>query len=350
MIEPVLTVVGVNKYFVTRKGFPRSVTTTVRAVDGVSLAVLPGETFGLVDESGCGKSTVARAVLRLIEPDEDSVLFYGEDMLAARGRALTTLRRRLQIVFQDPYSALNPRRTIGQTLAEPLIVHGVARRAAARDQVVALLEEVGLSGAALHRYLYEFSGGQRQRIGISRALALKPELIVVDEPVSALDVSVQAQVLLLLKDLQQRRHLAFVFVSHARGVTRWFCARVAMMYLGRIVEQRPVADVLTALRPHYTRTARNASPIPDLATRGIMPRVTGEIPSAANQPSSCHFHPRCPQATEVCRVSCPPWAEQGSTVTPVTTRSGIPARLRMPPDRGATPASEVAAARPASKA
>jgi len=311
MTEPVLKVVGLKKYFVSRKGFPRSVTTTVRAVDGVSLAVLPGEAFGLVGESGCGKSTAARAMLRLIEPDGGTVHFHGEDVLAARGGALTTLRRRLQIVFQDPYSSLNPRRTIGQTLAEPLIVHRVSRGAAARDQAAALLDEVGLPRTALRRYPHEFSGGQRQRIGIARALALKPELIVADEPVSALDVSVQAQVLLLLKDLQQRRHLAFVFVSHDLGVIRWFCARVAVMYLGRIVEQGPVADVFTTPRHPYTRTLRDASPIPDPTTRGVLPRVIGEIPSAANPPTGCHFHPRCPQATEVCRVAYPAWAEAG---------------------------------------
>ena len=311
MIEPVLKVVGLKKHFVSRKGFFRSVTTTVRAVDGVSLAVLPGEAFGLVGESGCGKSTAARAMLRLIEPDEGTVHFHGEDVLAARGRALTVLRRRLQIVFQDPYSSLNPRRTIGQTLAEPLIVHGLARGAAAREQAVALLGEVGLSASAVHRYPHEFSGGQRQRIGIARALALKPELIVADEPVSALDVSVQAQVLLLLKDLQQRRHLAFVFVSHDLGVIRWFCARVAVMYLGRIVEQGPVADVFTAPRHPYTKTLRDASPIPDPTTRGVLPRVIGEIPSAANPPSGCHFHPRCPQASEVCRLTYPAWIEPG---------------------------------------
>ena len=311
MNGPILSVAGLKKHFVSRKGFPRPVTTTVRAVDGVSFAVSAGEAYGLVGESGCGKSTVARAMLRLIEPDEGSVLFDGQDLLAARGAALTALRRRLQIVFQDPYSSLNPRRTIGQTLAEPLLVHGVARNGTVREKVVALLEEVGLGENALRLYPHEFSGGQRQRIGIARALALRPDLIVADEPVSALDVSVQAQVLVLLKDLQQRRGLAFVFVSHDLGVIRWFCSRVAVMYLGRIVEQGPVADVFTTPHHPYTRMLRDASPVPDPATRGELPRVVGDIPSAANPPPGCHFHPRCSRATAECRVAYPEWTEAG---------------------------------------
>ena len=243
----------------------------------------------------------------MIEPDAGSVRFAGIDVLAARGATLTALRQRMQIVFQDPYSSLNPRRTIGRTLAEPLHVHGIAHGAAARARVIALLEEVGLPSAAMARYPHEFSGGQRQRIGIARALALEPELIVADEPVSALDVSVQAQVLLLLKDLQARRGLAFVFVSHDLSVIRWFCARVAVMYLGRIVEQGPVARVFSAPRHPYTRMLRDASPIPDPARRGMLPRVIGEIPSAAAPPPGCHFHPRCPRASAICRTTYPSW-------------------------------------------
>jgi peptide/nickel transport system ATP-binding protein len=218
----------------------------------------------------------------------------------------------MQIVFQDPYSSLNPARPIGQTLAEPLRVHGVARGAAARQQAGALLEEVGLPAVAGSRYPHEFSGGQRQRIGIARALALRPELIVADEPVSALDASVQAQVLILLKQLQQSRGLAFVFVSHDLAVVRWFCARVAIMYLGRIVEQGAVADVFTSPRHPYTLTLRDASPIPDPAKRGALPRVIGEIPSAADPPPGCHFHPRCPRALDRCRVEYPAWTGTGT--------------------------------------
>ncbi|MCW3473055.1 ABC transporter ATP-binding protein [Limobrevibacterium gyesilva] len=309
MTAPILEVAGLRKYFTVVKGFPRPVKTIVRAVDGVDFSVGASEAFGIVGESGCGKSTAARAVLRLIEPDAGTIRFAGQDVRAASGAALIALRRRMQIVFQDPYSSLNPRRTIGQTLTEPLSVHGVARGRAAKDQAAALLEEVGLPAAALGRYPHEFSGGQRQRIGVARALALKPELIVADEPVSALDVSVQAQVLLLLKDLQARRGLAFVFVSHDLSVIRWFCARVAVMYLGRIVEQGPVARVFSAPRHPYTRMLRDASPIPDPGKRGVLPRVVGEIPSAAAPPPGCHFHPRCPRASEICRTTYPAWDE-----------------------------------------
>jgi peptide/nickel transport system ATP-binding protein len=310
-MTPILEVAGLRKHFTVVKGFPRPVKTVVRAVDGVDFSVAEGEAFGIVGESGCGKSTAARAVLRLIEPDEGRVRFAGEDVRAARGPALTALRRRMQIVFQDPYSSLNPRRTIGRTLTEPLSVHAVATGARARAMAAALLDEVGLPEAALARYPHEFSGGQRQRIGIARALALKPELIVADEPVSALDVSVQAQVLLLLKELQKHRGLAFVFVSHDLSVIRWFCARVAVMYLGRIVEQGPVGAVFSAPRHPYTRMLRDASPIPDPSKRGELPRVVGEIPSAAAPPPGCHFHPRCPRATEVCRTVYPGWEETG---------------------------------------
>ena len=305
----VLEVAGLVKHFTVRKGFPRPVTTIVRALDGIDFKVQQGEAFGLVGESGCGKSTAARAALRLIEPDAGQVRFHDTDVLTAKGGALTSLRRRMQIIFQDPYSSLNPRRRIGQALVEPLAVHGIARGAAARDRAAALLAEVGMPATALDRYPHEFSGGQRQRIGIARALTVEPELIVADEPVSALDVSVQAQVLLLLKDLQAKRGLAFVFVSHDLGVIRWFCARVAVMYLGRIVEQGPVARVFATPRHPYTQMLRDASPVPDPARRGDLPRVTGEIPSAAAPPPGCHFHPRCPRASEICRTTYPAWRD-----------------------------------------
>ncbi len=308
----ILSVEGLTKHFTQTRGFPRPVTTTVRAVDGVSFHVDAGEAFGLVGESGCGKSTAARALMRLIEPDAGTVRFGGQDVRTARGPALTALRRQMQIVFQDPYSSLNPARTVGQTLAEPLRVHGLARGRDALDRAGALLEEVGLPAAAAARLPHAFSGGQRQRIGIARALALQPRLVVADEPVSALDVSVQAQVLMLLKDLQTRRGLAFVFVSHDLAVVRWFCSRVAVMYLGRIVEQGAVAEVFARPRHPYTRMLRDASPVPDPTRRGALPRVVGEIPSAANPPPGCHFHPRCDRATAVCRVEYPGWTTEGT--------------------------------------
>lgn len=309
--QALLDVCDLAKHFTVTKGFPRPVTTTVRAVDGVSFAVTRGEAFGLVGESGCGKSTAARALLRLIPPDAGRVHFAGIDVTGAHGSALQRLRRQMQIVFQDPYSSLNPRRTIGQALTEPLGVHGLARGRAARDRAIALLEEVGLPPSAYDRHPHEFSGGQRQRIGIARALSVEPELIVADEPVSALDVSVQAQVLLLLKDLQARRGLTFVFVSHDLGVVRWFCSRVAVMYLGRIVEDGPVSRVFGAPRHPYTRMLRDASPIPDPGIRGQLPRIVGEIPSAASPPAGCHFHPRCSRASEVCRTVYPQWRADG---------------------------------------
>ena len=306
-----LDVRDLAKHFTQTRGFPRPVTTTVRAVDGLTFHVGAGEAFGLVGESGCGKSTAARALLRLIEPDGGAIRFAGQDVRAARGPALVALRRRIGIVFQDPHSSLNPARTVGQTLAEPLVVHGLARGQDARAKAGALLEEVGLRATDAGRYPHAFSGGQRQRIGIARALALEPELVVADEPVSALDVSVQAQVLMLLRDLQARRGLAFVFVSHDLAVVRWFCRRVAVMYLGRIVEQGPVAQVFARPRHPYTRVLRDASPVPDPARRGTMPRVVGEIPSAAAPPSGCHFHPRCERAVERCRVEYPAWTVDG---------------------------------------
>ena len=303
----ILEVQDLAKHFTQTRGLFRPQTTTIRAVDGITFHVAAGEAFGLVGESGCGKSTAARAILRLIEPDRGGIRFAGQDLRAVRGRALTALRRRMQIVFQDPYSSLNPARTVGQTLAEPLRVHGLARGGAALARAGALREEVGLPAAAASRYPHAFSGGQRQRIGIARALALQPELGVADEPVSALDVAVQAQVLMLLKELQARRNLAFVFVSHDLAVVRWFCSRVAVMYLGRIVEQGPVAQVFARPRHPYTRVLRDASPVPDPAGRGALPRVSGEIPSAANPPSGCHFHPRCDRMTERCRAEYPAW-------------------------------------------
>jgi oligopeptide/dipeptide ABC transporter ATP-binding protein len=305
--QALLEVRDLAKHFTVTKGFPHPVTTTVRAVDGVSFAVMRGEAFGLVGESGCGKSTAARAVLRLIPPDAGWVRFAGIDVANAHGSMLQRLRRRMQVIFQDPYSSLNPRRTIGQALTEPLGVHGIARGRAARERAIALLQEVGLPPSAYDRHPHEFSGGQRQRVGIARALSVEPELIVADEPVSALDVSVQAQVLLLLRDLQTRRGLTFVFVSHDLGVVRWFCSRVAVMYLGRIVEDGPVARVFGAPRHPYTRMLRDASPIPDPGIRGQLPRIVGEIPSAANPPAGCHFHPRCPRASDLCRTVYPEW-------------------------------------------
>jgi oligopeptide/dipeptide ABC transporter ATP-binding protein len=320
MSDAVLEVQGLRKHFVSRKGFPKPRTVTVRAVEDVSFRIHPGEAFGLVGESGCGKSTAARALLRLIEPDAGRVTWRGEDVLAARGPALKALRRRMQIVFQDPYSSLDPRQSIGSALMEPMRVHGIAAGAEARRRATALLEEVGLPPAALDRFPHEFSGGQRQRIGIARALTVEPELIVADEPVSALDVSVQAQVLLLLQDLRKRRGLSFLFVSHDLSVIRWFCDRVAVMYLGHIVEEGPAARVLADPLHPYAAVLRDASPVPDPSRRGVLPRIVGEIPSAANPPPGCPFHPRCPHAMPVCAREMPRW-------TPAAGGGGVACHL-----------------------
>jgi peptide/nickel transport system ATP-binding protein len=309
--SPLLAVEGLRKFFTVKRGFPNPKTITVRALDGVSFGVNQGEAFGLVGESGCGKSTAGRAVLRLIEPDAGSVRFRGQDVRAFDRQALRALRRKMQIVFQDPYASLNPKRLIGKTLAEPMQVHGLAAGGALADRVRALLHEVGLPADAAGRYPHEFSGGQRQRIGIARALSVEPELVIADEPVSALDVSIQAQVLLLLRGLQEKRGLSYVFVSHDLGVVRWFCQAVAVMYLGRIVERGPLPAVFDEPLHPYTKALRGASPVPDPRARVTMMRIEGEVPSAAAPPSGCHFHPRCPHATQRCKVEYPAWKELG---------------------------------------
>ncbi len=277
----------------------------IRAIADVSLTIHKGESVGLVGESGCGKSTVARAVLRLIEPDAGTIVHDGIDVRALSGSALRQYRRRAQLIFQDPYASLNPRRTVRQTLEEPLRVH---RQGSAEDiarRVESAIIEVGLPVEALSRYAYEFSGGQRQRVGIARALILEPDFIVADEPVSALDVSVQAQILELLQALKAARSLSFLFVSHDLGVVRHFCTVTNVMYLGRIVESGPTDSVLDAPHHPYTRLLRDSSPIPDPAQRIDLSISAQELPSAAAPPSGCAFHPRCPRAQAKCRTELP---------------------------------------------
>jgi peptide/nickel transport system ATP-binding protein len=308
-----VTVAGLSKTFVSGGGLFGGPVQRVRAVDDVSLVVEPQGSLGLVGESGCGKSTVARCILRLIEPEAGDIRCLGIDVANARGKDLALLRRRMQIVFQDPYSSLNPRRTIRQTLAEPLIVHGICSRSEASERVNRMLSEVGLSADVLDRYPHEFSGGQRQRVGIARALVLEPSFVVADEPVSALDVSVQAQVLRLLTDLRDRRQLGFLFVSHDLGVVRHFCTNVAVMYLGRIVEHGGIEDVFREPLHPYTRLLLDSSPVPDPAARHQLPDVSGEVPSASNPPSGCAFHPRCPHAQSRCKEARPAPARVSST-------------------------------------
>lgn len=310
----VLDVEELKKFFHTRVGAFGGKPVTVRAVDGVSFHIEAGEAFGLVGESGCGKSTVGRAVLHLIQPDGGRVALHGQDLLQLKAEALRALRPQMQMIFQDPYSSLNPKQRIGTALSEPIRVHGRASGDEADKIVADLLQEVGLPAEAASRYPHEFSGGQRQRIAIARALTLDPDLIIADEAVSALDVSIQAQILKLLSDIMQRRGLSFLFISHDLGVVRVFCKRLAVMYLGRIVESGPVGPVFdTPLHP-YTQVLRAASPIPDPSVRTELSRLKGEIPSASNPPSGCHFHPRCAFATDLCRKVAP------KTIEPVTGR------------------------------
>ena len=275
---------------------------TVRAVDGVDLAVGPGETVALVGESGCGKTTVARAMALRQRPTAGSVRFAGQELTVLGKRALRPLRRHIQMVFQDPFASLNPRLPVGAIIAEPLVIHGIGQR---RERVTRLAQSVGLNPGDMDRYPHEFSGGQRQRIAIARALAPEPELIIADEPVSALDVSIQSQVLNLLKDLQEAHGLAFLFISHDLAVVRHFADRVAVMYLGRIVEEAPVEALFAGPRHPYSRALIAAAPEIGRGKRRSGAVLTGDVPSPMAPPPGCAFHPRCPLAAEVCRKTAP---------------------------------------------
>jgi len=274
----------------------------VRAVDGVSFSIKPGETLGLVGESGCGKSTLARTVLQLLEPTSGSVRFDGQEIAGLGRRKLQPLRSEMQMIFQDPYASLNPRKRVGQIVGSPLKLHGIADGKELRTQVEELLDRVGLAPEHYNRFPHEFSGGQRQRIGIARALALKPKLIIADEPVSALDVSIQAQIINLLEDLQDEFDLTYIFVAHDLGVVRHVADRVAVMYLGKIVEIGPASEVYSNPVHPYTEALLSAVPIPDpRANRERKERILeGDVPSPADPPAACRFHTRCPYATEIC--------------------------------------------------
>ena len=306
MPEPLLSVRDLVKSFPVKGGLLGGEVAQVHAVDGVSFELARSETLGLVGESGCGKSTVGRCLLRLIEPTSGEVWFEGRNMGALDRESLRRLCRDMQIIFQDPFASLDPRMTVGAIVGEALVIHKLTRTPAEyQDRIVELLETVGLNADHLRRYPHEFSGGQRQRIGIARALAVSPKLIVCDEPVSALDVSIQAQVINLLEDLQQKYELAYLFIAHDLSVVEHISDRVAVMYLGRIVEIASARELYTSPRHPYTAALLSAVPIPDPGLKRTRIRLAGEVPNPIAPPICCHFHPRCPKAFDRCKIESP---------------------------------------------
>jgi oligopeptide/dipeptide ABC transporter ATP-binding protein len=310
-----LDVRDLKKYFPVKRGIFRRTVAHVKAVDGVSFFIQEGETLGLVGESGCGKTTTGRVILRLIDPTAGQVLWHRDgrqiDLARLRPRELKPLRREMQIIFQDPYSSLNPRMTIGDIIAEPLVVHNVARGKEREARVKELLEAVGLNPGYMKRYPHEFSGGQRQRIGIARALALDPKLIICDEPISALDVSIQAQVINLLQDLQKEFKLTYLFIAHDLSVVRHISDRIAVMYLGKIVEMAETETLFTSPKHPYTEALLSAVPVPDPEFHRERIILKGDVPSPVNPPAGCRFHPRCPYAQAICSQQVPGLTDVG---------------------------------------
>ena len=311
--DALLAVRDLAKHFPVRRGAFGLVSGHVRAVDGVDFELAAGETLAIVGESGCGKSTVGRLVLRLIEPSAGTVRFEGEDLLALSDGDMRARRQRMQVIFQDPYASLNPRMTVGAMLGEPLMLHGLARgEAARRARIAELLDLVGLRPDHARRYPHEFSGGQRQRLAIARALAVEPRLIVADEPVSALDVSIQAQVINLMRGLQQRFGLAYIFISHDLAVVKHIADRIAVMYLGKIVETATTEELFRQPRHPYTRALLAAVPVPDPTVQRERTLLEGDLPSATAPPPGCRFHTRCPFVRESCRSDVPALAGDGT--------------------------------------
>lgn len=309
MSEYLVEVRGLKKHFPVRGGFFSKVKAWAKAVDGVSFGIYPGETLGLVGESGCGKTTTGRCILRLLEPTGGEVIYNGQDILKLGRQDMRHLRKEMQIIFQDPYGSLNARMTVGDIIGEAFTVHGIARGKERNEMVKDLLEVVGLSPYHARRYPHEFSGGQRQRIGIARALALKPKLIVCDEPVSALDVSIQSQILNLLEDLQDQFGLTYLFIAHNLSVVQHISDRVGVMYLGRLVELASRDELYSTPMHPYTVALLSAIPVPDPDVKKTRILLEGDVPSPLNPPSGCTFHTRCPRARAECRESRPEWRE-----------------------------------------
>ena len=309
--ETLLEVTNLKKYFPIKGGVFSKTVGYVYAVDDVSFTVDKGETLGLVGESGCGKSTTGRSILRLIEPTDGTVTFEGQDVTALDKNAMRALRREMQIIFQDPYASLNPRMTVGSIIGEPLEIHKIARGSEKTQRVASLLQKVGLRAEDMRKYPHEFSGGQRQRIGIARALALNPKLIVCDEPVSALDVSIQAQVINLLEDLQEEFGLSYLFIAHNLNVVEHISNRVAVMYLGQIVELASDTDLYNDPQHPYTEALLSAVPIPDPSVQKRRIILQGDVPSPIDPPSGCHFHTRCMYKEKICEEEAPEFKHIG---------------------------------------
>ena len=313
MTKPLLQVDNLNMHFPVREGLMLRAKTFNRAVDGVSLQINPGETLGLVGESGCGKSTLGRCIARLYKPSAGTIRFQGEDITHMSSRALRPIRQNIQMIFQDPMESLNARHTVGDILAEPFIVQGIGDSAFRSKRVAELLNTVGLPARSATRYPFEFSGGQRQRIGIARAIALNPKLVICDEPVSALDVSIQSQILNLLVDLQSEFNLSYLFIAHDLAVVKHISDRVAVMYLGNIVETADSEIIYRDAKHPYTQSLIAAIPVPDPQRRAQRIIIQGDVPSAINPPTGCHFHPRCPRAEARCKAEKPVLRELGNT-------------------------------------
>lgn len=312
MSEIILEAKNLKKHFPIRKGLFLREVASVKAVDDVSLIVRKGETLGLVGESGCGKSTLGRTLIRLYEPTSGDIHFAGQDFLNLKGEALRKKRKNMQMIFQDPYASLDPRMTVGQIVRQPMDIHNAGASAERNQRVLELIELVGLRKAHVNRYPHEFSGGQRQRISIARAIALNPELIICDEPVSALDVSIQAQILNLLKDLQEKLKLTYVFISHDLSVIEHTCDRIAVMYLGKIVEIADRDELFNNPQHPYTQALIGSIPRVGQGKKKMKKSLTGEVPSPIKPPSGCAFHPRCPNKKDICMSQTPPLEGSGS--------------------------------------